>query len=129
MVQADPGLFASQGSFFESGAASAGEVSRTEIKNAEESAREGVLKQELNAVRIALQDIETARRLGMPVYTVSRVGIWKADRDGRVIPVDDARWWVACSSGACGLPERDPEFRSASAPSETRNLGAESTYR
>lgn len=75
------------------------------------------------------QDIETARRLGMPVYTVSRVGIWKADRDGRVVPVDDARWWVACSSGACGMPERDPEFRSASVPSETRNLGAESAYR
>lgn len=33
---------------------------QAEIKNAEESAREGVLKQELNAVRIALQDIETA---------------------------------------------------------------------
>jgi hypothetical protein len=74
-------------------------------------------------------DIETARRLGMPVYTVSRSGIWKAGRDGQVIAVADARWWAGCRSGACGAPERDPEFRSASTPSDPRNLGAESAYR
>jgi len=75
------------------------------------------------------QDMETARRLGMPVYTVSRAGIWKAEPDGQVVAVEDARWWTGCRSGACGAPERDPEFRSASAPSDTRNLGAESAYR
>lgn len=75
------------------------------------------------------QDIETASRLGMPVYTVSRAGIWKADRDGHVVVVDDAGWWAGCRSGACGAPERDPEFRSASAPSDLRNLEAESAYR
>lgn len=77
----------------------------------------------------SLQDIETARRLGMPVYTVSRTGIWKTGRDGEVTAVDDARWWSGCPSGACGAPERDPEFRRASAPPDLRNLAAESAYR
>ena len=75
------------------------------------------------------QDIETARRIGMPVYTVSRAGIWKAEPDGLVVAVDDARWWTGCRSGACGAPERDPEFRSARGASDSRNLAAESAYR
>jgi JAB domain-containing protein similar to deubiquitination enzymes len=75
------------------------------------------------------QDIETARRLGLPVYTVSRVGIWKAEPDGLVVAVDDARWWSGCRSGGCSAPERDPEFRSARGVSDSRNLAAESAYR
>ncbi len=61
------------------------------------------------------QDIVTARRLGIPVYTVSRTGIWKAGPDGLVVAVEDAHWWAGCRSGACDEPERDPEFRSARA--------------
>jgi hypothetical protein len=61
----------------------------------------------------SLQDIQTARRIGVPVYTVSRYGIWKAGPDGLVVAVDGERWWAGCRSGACGAPERDPEFRSA----------------
>jgi hypothetical protein len=77
----------------------------------------------------SFQDIETARRLGLPVYTVSRAGIWKARPDGLVVAVFDARWWSDCRSGDCGAPERDPEFRSAQGVSDSRNLGAESAYR
>lgn len=51
------------------------------------------------------QDVKTARRIGMPVYTVSRVGIWKAGPDGLIVAVDDERWWSACRSGACGTPD------------------------
>ncbi|MFI5120431.1 MAG: hypothetical protein ACHQM4_08465 [Thermoanaerobaculia bacterium] len=61
------------------------------------------------------QDIETARRVGVPIYTVSRAGIWKVEPDGSIAAVDDKRWWVGCRSGACSAPERDPEFRSAAA--------------
>ena len=77
----------------------------------------------------SLEDIETARRAGVPVYTVSRAGIWKAEPDGLVVAVDDERWWSGCRSGVCGAPERDPEFRSAQGVSDSRNLGAESAYR
>jgi hypothetical protein len=75
------------------------------------------------------QDVETARRIGLPVYTVSRAGIWKAEPGGVVVAVDDERWWTGCRSGACGAPERDPEFRSARRTSDLRNLETESTYR
>jgi hypothetical protein len=76
------------------------------------------------------QDVETARRLRLPVYTVSRGGIWKAVPDGSVVSVDDARWWSACRAGACD-ETRHPEFRSARSapgPAEPRNLGSESAY-
>lgn len=73
------------------------------------------------------QDVETARELRMPVYTVSRSGIWKALPDGFVVAVDDARWWSACRSGACE-EVRDPEFRSARGPFGVRNLEPESAY-
>jgi hypothetical protein len=73
------------------------------------------------------QDVETARQLGVPVYAVSRTGIWKAAPDGSVVPVDDGRWWSACRSGACDAV-RDPDFRSARGPSGPRNLGPESAY-
>lgn len=73
------------------------------------------------------QDVETARRLGVPVYTVSRSGIWKAVPEGSVVRVDDARWWSGCRSGACDAT-RDPDFRSARGLSDPRNLGEESAY-
>ena len=76
------------------------------------------------------QDVETARRLGVPVYTVSRSGIWKAVPDGSIVSVDAARWWSACGSGACD-GTRNPEFRSAQnapGPAKLRNLGSESAY-
>lgn len=79
------------------------------------------------------QDIETAGHLGIPVYTVSRSGIWKALPDGSVVPVDDARWWNSCRSGACD-ETRNPEFRSAQSAqsslrsAESRNLGSDSAY-
>jgi hypothetical protein len=73
------------------------------------------------------QDIETARRLGVPVYSVSRSGIWKAVPNGSVVPVDDSRWWSGCRSGACDGP-RDPDSRSAQGPPGPRNLGPESAY-
>lgn len=75
------------------------------------------------------QDVETARRLGLPVYTVSRTGIWKAEPGGAIVAVGDARWWTGCRAGACGAPERHPEFRSARKGSDSRNLGTESAYR
>ncbi len=77
------------------------------------------------------QDIETAQRLGVSVYTVSRTGIWKALPDGSIVSVDDARWWKACRAGGCE-ETRDPEFRSAAGnstkPSELRNLDSDSAY-
>jgi hypothetical protein len=76
------------------------------------------------------QDIETARRIGLPVYTVSRSGIWKAVPDGSIVPVESSRWWDACRAGGCE-ESRHPEFRSARGatnPAESRNLGAESAY-
>jgi hypothetical protein len=79
--------------------------------------------------RPSSQDIETARRIGIPVYAVSRAGIWKAEPDGLVVAVDDKDWWSGCRSGACRVPERDPEFRSACGASDSRNPDAESAYR
>jgi hypothetical protein len=73
------------------------------------------------------QDIETARKLRVPVYTVSRSGIWKVAPDGFVVAVDDARWWTGCHSGACD-EMRDPEFRSARGAFDPRNLEPESAY-
>jgi hypothetical protein len=73
------------------------------------------------------QDIETARQLRLPVYTVSRSGIWKAAPDGSVVAVDDARWWTGCRSGACG-ETRDPDFRSAREGFDSRNLEPGSAY-
>jgi hypothetical protein len=84
------------------------------------------------------QDIETARRLGVPVYTVSRSGIWKAVPDGSVVSVETSLWWTACRSGACDAT-RDPESRSArsaaapgesrnTVPGDARNLAPESAY-
>ncbi len=73
------------------------------------------------------QDVATARRLGVPVYTVSRSGIWKAVPDGSVVSVDDAQWWSACRAGVCE-ETRHPESRSAARPTELRNLRSESAY-
>ena len=79
------------------------------------------------------QDAETARRLRVPVYTVSRSGIWKAVPDGSIVTVDDSGWWNACRTGACE-EMRHPEFRSARStpsspsPRELRNLESESAY-
>jgi len=76
------------------------------------------------------QDVETARRLGVPVYTVSRSGIWKAMPDGSIVPVRDSDWWSACRAGPCD-ETRIAEFRSARGspgPVDLRNLGTESAY-
>jgi len=79
------------------------------------------------------QDIETARRFGVTVYTVSRSGIWKAVPDGSIVTVDDSGWWNACRTGACE-EMRHPEFRSARStpsspsPRELRNLESDSAY-
>jgi hypothetical protein len=51
------------------------------------------------------QDIATARRIRVPVYTVSRVGIWRASPDGSVVAVEDETWWSGCRSGGCGAAE------------------------
>jgi hypothetical protein len=77
--------------------------------------------------RPSTRDIETAHKAGVPVYTVSRRGIWKAVPDGSVVPVDGARWWKGCRSGA-GAGGRDPEFRSARGPVDPQNFGPESAY-
>lgn len=75
------------------------------------------------------QDAETARRLGVPVYTVSRSGIWKAMPDGSIVPVRDSDWWSACRAGPCD-ETRLAEFQSAQGPpsDELRNLGTGSAY-
>lgn len=73
------------------------------------------------------EDVATARRLGVPVYTVSRSGIWKAVPDGSIVPVDDSRWWSGCKAGGCEKT-RDPETRSAAKSSGMRNLGSDSAY-
>ena len=47
-------------------------------------------------------DRATANRLGVPVYTVSRRGIWKAEPGGAVTRVGDETWWSGCETGeAC----------------------------
>lgn len=76
------------------------------------------------------QDVETARQVGVPIYTVSRSGIWKAVPDGSIVSVDDSRWWSACGASGCA-ETRHPEFRSAQRarnPAESRNLESESAY-
>jgi proteasome lid subunit RPN8/RPN11 len=86
------------------------------------------------------QDVETARRLRVPVYAVSRSGIWKAVPDGSIVAVEDSRWWSACPSGGCAetrdAEARNPESRSpdtrsvrnSSVPAELRNPAAGSAY-
>jgi len=46
--------------------------------------------------RPSIQDRETATRLGIAVYTVSRSGIWRAVPNGAVTRVWDERWWDGC---------------------------------
>ena len=46
--------------------------------------------------RPSVTDRATAGRLGVPVYTVSRTGIWKAEPGGAVTRVGDEHWWDGC---------------------------------
>jgi hypothetical protein len=53
--------------------------------------------------RPSFTDVATAVRLGIPVYTVSRSGIWKAEPSGALARVGDERWWAGCASRrGCG---------------------------
>lgn len=48
-------------------------------------------------------DRETAARLRIAVYTVSRSGIWRTGPDGVLTRIRDERWWVGCRKGQpCG---------------------------
>ncbi len=38
-------------------------------------------------------DVAVARRLGMPVYTVSRSGIWMASPEGEIRQLADSHWY------------------------------------
>ncbi|MEO8585336.1 MAG: Mov34/MPN/PAD-1 family protein [Acidobacteriota bacterium] len=76
------------------------------------------------------QDVETARRLGVPVYTISRSAIWKAEPNGSIVSVDGERWWIACGTGSCD-DSRHPASRTAgnsAVPAEQRNLESVSAY-
>jgi hypothetical protein len=75
------------------------------------------------------QDLDTARMVSMPLYTVSRAANWEAEPNGVVVAVDDARWWVGCGAGTCSAPEDDPEFRSARGAVDSRNFAAEAAHR
>lgn len=44
-------------------------------------------------------DCETAARLRIAVYTVSRSGIWKAGPNGALTRIGDERWWNGCRAG------------------------------
>jgi len=76
------------------------------------------------------QDVNTARGLGLPVYTVSRSGIWKVVPGGSIVAVDDRRWWSVCRTGGCE-EARHPEFRSVRGhtnPEDSRNFETDSAY-
>jgi hypothetical protein len=50
-------------------------------------------------------DQAIAKKLNIPVYTISRRGIWKADPDGTVVQVADKHWYKvakSCSQPAAG---------------------------
>jgi hypothetical protein len=49
--------------------------------------------------RPSLADRDTAARLGIAVYTVSRNGIWRTGPDRVVTQVRDERWWAGCRKG------------------------------
>jgi len=48
-------------------------------------------------------DGDTAARLGIAVYTVSRSGIWRTGPDRVATQIRDERWWLGCRKGQpCG---------------------------
>ena len=50
------------------------------------------------------QDAATARLFGIPNYTLSRQGIWKATADGDVVRIDGEAWFVRCNlAPGCGV--------------------------
>lgn len=56
--------------------------------------------------RPSLVDAETARIQGLPIYTVSRSGIWKVTPTGETALVEGNRWWQGCSSpNGCPTPD------------------------
>jgi hypothetical protein len=48
--------------------------------------------------RPSANDRETAARLGIAIYAVSRSGIWKAEPGGGLTRVWDERWWAGCEA-------------------------------
>jgi len=48
--------------------------------------------------RPSATDRETAARLDVAVYTVSRSGIWRAEPGGVVDRIGDERWWAGCEA-------------------------------
>ena len=72
----------------------------------------------------SIQDRDTAARLGVAVYTVSRRGIWRAGPDGAVTRVGDERWWDGCGSGkSCRESVGVPFALAAKAPGAPGETG------
>ena len=65
-------------------------------------------------------DRDTAERLGVAVYTVSRSGIWRAEPDGAVTRVGDENWWAGCKAGKPCRESAGPPHALASAGKSTR---------
>lgn len=43
--------------------------------------------------RPAPKDVELSKRTGIPVYTISGVGVWMVTPDGKVTRMADAKWY------------------------------------
>jgi hypothetical protein len=74
-------------------------------------------------------DFATAARLGIPVYTVSRSGIWKAEPDGGVARIGDEHWWDGCEARKPCRESVSVPFALASRESGTGNETTEQTLR
>jgi len=61
------------------------------------------------------KDVATSREFGIPNYTVSRRGIWKATPDGETVQVDGEAWFVRCA-GPAGCAVKAPARAAAVRP-------------
>ncbi len=76
--------------------------------------------------RPSATDRETAARLGIVVYTVSRSGIWRAEPGGAIVRVGDEGWWSGCEPGSHCL---ESATRARELATTERSAGPETTAR
>jgi hypothetical protein len=61
------------------------------------------------------KDVATSRAFGIPNYTVSRRGIWKATPEGETVQLDGEAWFVRCA-GPAGCAVKAPARAAAVRP-------------
>jgi hypothetical protein len=63
-------------------------------------------------------DAETARKQGLPIFTVSRAGIWKVSPLGETTRIDGDTWWEGCAGvSGCARTDGDPLQELGATPS------------